>query len=586
MYDHHIRVHAQCGACSFAFIAGEAVVILIKGLDNTITTSSPAITFPESFHCDNNHKNEWIYCRFPDCIDCASSLPTVTVHKECLKHLEQLCTIEDKLRWLWMLATWRSPWNESPPLHLTPSPVVDVGLFMRSAAKACEMPEIKSLPTELAIMIYEQANHHSLRQLFSFWTFARWWNLRYNKRGLIIPIDKIEGWQRGTHPIINEIAESQRDESGEETLILLSIDSQGLRNLKRLQKGDTNNYPSQSGSTVYVLEAAACFSSVQLEYNYPFARLRFAGKLEHFRIWDTPSPPQWEECVIDTNYDYTHAKSHLTTIDTRSSSGITFFVASGFVWAIHTHTNTQPFAEDTFNALNQNMPLVWVYVPLGMKDSISAFSWSRNSLKARFFLRLKLAGELIVGSTSEMKDENLQLIKNLVKDPLTLVYERPDSEAITFVGGHSRHAAPLAEIRDTKPKAEQEDTEAFSTFKFKGHPFKPAYYSSAPLDDVTRTEIFQERGGSTCRGILLEYRNGSRRALGQCKVGIDDIQECIEPMQLCYNNLLVNGTQSVQVCISREILHTHDERGWVCCIMKGVLELWFNNRQEKIKLIN
>jgi hypothetical protein len=45
-------------------------------------------------------------------------------------------------------------------------------------------------------------------------------------------------------------------------------------------------------------------------------------------------------------------------------------------------------------------------------------------------LRLKLAGNIIVGSTYKMDDEDVQFIQH----PLTLIYERPDSEGVHFVG--------------------------------------------------------------------------------------------------------------------------------------------------------
>lgn len=132
-------------------------------------------------------------------------------------------------------------------------------------------------------------------------------------------------------------------------------------------------------------------------HQYPFARLRFAGTPKHFRIWDTPSPPQWEKCVIDTRYDYTRARGHLATIDTRTSSGLTFFVASGLVWAIHSHTRKEPSAQCTFSTLQSRQQSIvqWVHVPLCIKDTISTFGWSVDRFKARFYVSYSILSRLM-----------------------------------------------------------------------------------------------------------------------------------------------------------------------------------------------
>lgn len=337
---------------------------------------------------------------------------------------------------------------------------------------------------------------------------------------------------------------------------------------------------------------------------YPFARLQLTGRPEQFRVWDTPWPPQWQECVVDADYDSaTRAKSHLSTIDTRSSTGLTFFTCFASIWAIHTHTKRQPSAQCTFDTLSPKVkPFVqWVHVPLGAEDTITAFGWSRTNYNARFYvslvsilavylykssnsltrgkqLRLKLAGDVIVGSTYKMRDENVQSIHH----PHTLIYKRPDGEAVTFVGGHAGGAAPpLAATQLEIDEQKDAEAEPTFTFQYRKQPFRSASYSSAPLSDVIRAQVFYERGrASVCRGIVLEYSNGSKRALGQCKLGVDQIEECMEPAQICYYS---PGKNSVQVKVSNGSLHAgHGEAGWTCCLMRGVLEFWFSDGEMKL----
>lgn len=192
-------------------------------------------------------------------------------------------------------------------------------------------------------------------------------------------------------------------------------------------------------------------------------------------------------------------------------------------------------------------------------------------------LRLKLAGDIIVGSTYKMRDENVQVMQH----PLTLMYERPDGEAVTFIGGYADGAAaPSAAIQlEADEQKEAEAVPAF-TFQYRKQPFRSASYSSAPLSDVIRAQVFYERGASACRGIVLEYRNGSKRALGQCKLGaIDQSEECLDPVQLCYSSL---GKNSVQIKLFNGSSHAHEETGWTCCLMRGVLEFWFSDKEVKL----
>lgn len=179
---------------------------------------------------------------------------------------------------------------------------------------------------------------------------------------------------------------------------------------------------------------------------------------------------------------------------------------------------------------------------------------------------------MVIGSVINITDENIQLIK----DPSILIYKRLDNQAITFIGGFAEPTTSL-EIPDF-------------TFYYRPPPFLSANFSSAPLFNVRRTHIYYEAGVKTCRGILVEYLDGSKRALGHCKVGIDQTQECIEPGQLCYVSTISNSPlpglkrQSVQVVVSKENAHEHVGTDWICCPMKGVLGFWFNDKDTKIEV--
>ncbi|KAL7895785.1 hypothetical protein HDV63DRAFT_401081 [Trichoderma sp. SZMC 28014] len=583
--DDHIRIHPQCGACGFPFTEDEAVVALRQEGDDAVTTASPTLEYRHTGNCDDRRWHGRVYCRYPGCKVCASSAPSVTIHKECLDFLEQLTTAQDKLSWLWTAATWRSPWNGAPPLQQGLSPAIDAGQFIDRAAQACEMPVLSSLPKELALMIYEQSGRSCLHRHLAFWSYARWWNRSHDKKPKLIPIEEIEEWHRGSHPVMTKGARHGEVESDvQKPIIILSIDSQGLRSITRVQKANAYDSLRQSDTVVYVVETAECFASAQVEYNYPLARLQLTGGPEQFRVWDTPTPPQWQECVVDTGYDAAlRAKCHLSTIDTRSSTGLTFFTCFARIWAIHVHTKRRPFAQSTFETLSPSIQTFvhWIYVPFGSEDSMTAFGWSHTEYNARCYLRMKLAGDIILGSTYKMNDENMQLVRH----PLTLIYERPDGEGVHFVGGHAGEAAPLPAMQLEADEQKGSEAEPTFDFQYRKQPFRSASYSSAPLSNVIRAQVFSDRRLSdpVCRGILLEYRDGSKRALGQCKLGVDRSEECMNPAQLCYTSVVMNHANNVKVEVFNGSSHpAHEETGWTCCFMTGVLEFWFSERDVKL----
>jgi hypothetical protein len=45
------------------------------------------------------------------------------------------------------------------------------------------------------------------------------------------------------------------------------------------------------------------------------------------------------------------------------------------------------------------------------------------------------------------------------------------------------------------------------------------YFSSALLAEIQCAYIFEDDELGLCRGILFEYKNGSSRAVGQCRLG-------------------------------------------------------------------
>lgn len=112
----------------------------------------------------------------------------------------------------------------------------------------------------------------------------------------------------------------------------------------------------------------------------------------------------------------------------------------------------------------------------------------------------------------------------------------------------------------------------------------PTYFSSAPADRITSAYVFETGGSHLCQGILLNYDNGGQRALGQCRLGIDQSKEYIRPIGICFRRVLcltddwrrkVHGIQVefTSLCCSHSTANT-----WQCQPLSGASELrfWFS----------
>lgn len=110
-------------------------------------------------------------------------------------------------------------------------------------------------------------------------------------------------------------------------------------------------------------------------------------------------------------------------------------------------------------------------------------------------------------------------------------------------------------------------------------PIKDPCFSSAPLSDVVSVEVFRDQTGF-CQGILLTYGNGGRRALGQCRLGVDRSIICKNPLRICAANFKFQPPKRgyqlevAKVEAGQDVKHSHRPLGypWKCFPMKGLLE--------------
>lgn len=161
-----------------------------------------------------------------------------------------------------------------------------------------------------------------------------------------------------------------------------------------------------------------------------------------------------------------------------------------------------------------------------------------------------------------------------VKEQLLLVFNVAELAAISAMSAYPNQSS------EVRPFA-----------RFGKRPFQEACFSSAPLENVALLHIYSDAETGLCRGILAEYNNGSQRALGECRIGMDPVCTYKNPACLCFSRVTHHrpGTaielKGTKVCAAYQSKHKHDEEGWSCFPMQGNLQFWFTNEQSVVDVI-
>ena len=168
----------------------------------------------------------------------------------------------------------------------------------------------------------------------------------------------------------------------------------------------------------------------------------------------------------------------------------------------------------------------------------------------------------------------------LAISPDVLVYDTTERYHVSYLAAYPRGGE--------KPSSSLGETHPFDRPQ-SAIPFRMANYSSASLEGVVRARTFL-RQNDDCRAIVLEYSNGSQRAMGDCRLGIDPVEIWNTPTCICifkttYNpRPLAVALQVVKVRFS-EREHQHTEPGWTCHAMRGNIEFWYTHDETCIGIL-
>lgn len=133
-------------------------------------------------------------------------------------------------------------------------------------------------------------------------------------------------------------------------------------------------------------------------------------------------------------------------------------------------------------------------------------------------------------------DPNIQFSK----DPTTLIYNKPELGHVERLGADKRwHGTPAL-----RPFANL-------TFKYHGQPkyvsrHPQTLFSDAPLEGVVRAAVYRRKLVTLlatqkyyCTGILFTYENGGQRAVGECRVKVDECEVYEKPVEMVFSRFPV-----------------------------------------------
>lgn len=126
-----------------------------------------------------------------------------------------------------------------------------------------------------------------------------------------------------------------------------------------------------------------------------------------------------------------------------------------------------------------------------------------------------------------------------------------------------------------------------------GPPLPAACSSSASLENISTIHVFTDEATRLCKGILIEYNDGLKKSLGQCRLGMDSVQSYKKPSSIshastyqptCERHLVAcKGVHVIFDSQNQQYLED-EELIWESYEMKGQLYLWFTMHEVYLKV--
>ncbi|KAI1416945.1 hypothetical protein F5Y13DRAFT_102682 [Hypoxylon sp. FL1857] len=509
--------------------------------------------------------NGMLLCREPECQICATSPEAVTVHFDCFTLFRRECKSIYLLQRLWIFSAWRVPWRQGP------TSVIHDDLTVIPAG--CPIPILARIPPELVRMIREYSSSSILWRFGLALKLAEQLSTSDAVSGdlVSIPLRDLSSWERGG-PLV-----SRTPNQPEAQCVYLTIDSLGIKKLERIPYAPSYN-PHPFKSSLFVIAQERYVENITARFKFGALRLELPELHPSLspvglQTWDTSSVPYPEHTYVFQG-DVT-SYTQFRTIDFQSVTGITFLFSHGEVLKIHAHSATAPTAMPTVKRLPRRRQQVvsWLYLPISPNDNVVAFgTLADRHLKygVCFLFRLRLAGDVVVGECAGIEHPFAITSAPIV----ALIHDAPEQRPVSVIAAAFKATSRLE----------------ITSFPYKGlstPSFPMANFSSASLQNTIRVQVFADEHGY-CRGILLDYSNGARRALGQCRVGVDLAKCYTAPSYVCFRNVYFRWGTLLRKAVMVEGTgtggHHHTEEGWICC-KDCELAFWCNSTEVEMSVI-
>ncbi|PON29443.1 hypothetical protein TGAM01_v201692 [Trichoderma gamsii] len=468
---------------------------------------------------------------------------------------------------------------------------------------------------EVAQLIQSHSQSHCLWRYCSVLKLVQDLELAESLGTATYPLSKVLSWSRGENPRLVQ------DGHLAGPFIELRIDARGIKSIERMSKIPANTGGEVPASSfVFAVEPVEKLSDAKIEFELGMCHLHVEP--ENISIWSTPAISQHKEFEVWEMGQYKRLNS--ISLNPNCCTGISFFLRDHCIIDIHPHSTRYPpthvekfkYMEAMFTSPAPD-GVEWIYMPLTARDEITAIR-ARTQVTPdtphNFTFYTKAGGKIAVGTpykegrTRHGNGQVLNLgrdeVYTLEKDSwrhINLIYSIPASGLMTLI-------RPDAEIVIDGNVDEQNTVIAITisptiTSLYPGAVssslLPKAFFSSAPLEGILNAHVFTVGWKKLCKGILIEYENGSKRALGQCRLGLDEVQSWHKPLSMHYVpeeygrtvGDLINESRtsrSAQVAFDCESSHVTEDGSLEENYheLKGCLNFWFTYHEVELQFVD
>ncbi|PTB60980.1 hypothetical protein M431DRAFT_71299, partial [Trichoderma harzianum CBS 226.95] len=500
---------------------------------------------------------------------------SVTIHMDCLDLCRRefgICKrdLKDGLskggfNRIWLAAAWRYAWREMQPLEM-PSYSALADLPPHLISKICGFQ--KSFPPEITTMIQSYFPSSFFWRSCSTLQLIEEMDSAELHEVVTCSLSNVLCWSRGSVPKFVESGQTA------DPYVRLIMDSRGIKSIERISEDSANNaFRIFKYSDVFLIEHAETIKTIMVEFLLGMSRLHIPAPPE-ISIWSVPMPIenflglQSIQREVQLPISPSSRRFVAINLDPRHCTGLSFFTNMREIVYIHGHRKNGLPALETYRNLNAFYEgnLIWTYIPLTAEDKINAISVKRYiKIESACTITLMMkSGQPIIGTLpsnnqSFQPDEALYTMEK--QHPL-LIHNIISGNPISYIG------------LNTKPEIISHDS--ITTEKT---PLACACFSSASLENVLTVFVFTDDSTKLCKGIMIEYSNGLKRALGQCRLGLDSVQKYNRPLKFSYATTKYSWKRHKSVYVSFDLendLHLRDKKlSWKHYEMRGQLSFWF-----------